>query len=216
MLQKRWMRATASLLAALLVFSSACLMPSSEQAAAVAREANLQEGDVLFQSCYGDLPRLIEGVTESPYSHCGVVLRRKNGELAVLEAIEPVKISPLINWIRSGRGGRITVCRLKSPFRKHIPEWLRACKTYLGRPYDARYRLDEEKIYCSELLFKGWRAATSEDLGKLVKLRELNWQPYKKAIEELEGGPVPLDRKIITPRDLARAPQLEEIYSNYR
>jgi hypothetical protein len=39
----------------------------------------------------------------------------------------------------------------------------------------------------------------------------LDWQQHASLIERLEGGPVPLDREMITPRDLAKATQLERV-----
>ena len=208
------------LLAALLVALTlgaglACIAYPAKRARQVAAEINLQPGDIVFQSSRGDLPLLVEAVTRSPYSHCGLVVQGEDGASAVLEAVGPVLTTPIVEWIRRGRGQRILVCRLKPPHRMHIPALIAACRSYMGRPYDSRFRLDEERIYCSELIFKGWREAVGEDLGRLVELKDLNWQPYRKQIAELEGGPVPLERAMITPRDLARAGQLEVVYTNY-
>jgi len=55
---------------------------------------------------------------------------------------------------------------------------------------------------------------TGKGLGKLVSLGELNWKPYEKSIRKLEGGPPPLDRKMITPRDLAKAVELKLVTSH--
>jgi len=38
---------------------------------------------------------------------------------------------------------------------------LACCEKYLGRPYDYRYQLDDESIYCSELIYKSFRDATN-------------------------------------------------------
>ena len=38
-------------------------------------------------------------------------------------------------------------------------------------------------------------------------------KPYESVITTIERGPVPLDRPMITPRDLAQAPQLELVLS---
>ncbi len=52
-----------------------------------------------------------------------------------------------------------------------------------------------------------------EDLGKVVKLGDLKWERYKPVIEAIEGrGNLPLDREMITPRDMAEAKQLEKVY----
>jgi uncharacterized protein YycO len=175
------------------------------------------EGDVLFQSLPNepgmDLVDAIEGATESPYSHCGMVLR-ENDDWWVIEAIGPVKITQIQDYMDRGRDHKVWAYRFTEENRKHIPAALAAMKEDLEKPYDARYRFDSEAIYCSELIYRGWKAATGEGLGKVVTLGSLKWERYKPVIEAIEGqGNHPLDREMITPRDLAKAPQLKLVYS---
>ena len=174
-----------------------------------------QDGNVIFQSLpYSPVVWAIEGVTKSPYSHCGIV-GQKDGQWVVYEAIGSVRITPLKEYLWRGRGGGFAVYRLRDEHREHIPETLRCCEKYLGRPYDIRYRLDDEKIYCSELVYKAFRDATDgQQLGDLVKFGDMNWGPYEVLIRQIEGGGVPVDREIITPRDLAKARQLEPVFSH--
>lgn len=88
-------------------------------------------------------------------------------------------------------------------------------KTDLGKPYDPRYCFDDEAIYCSELLRRGWQKATGVALGKDVRLGDLKWKPYEAVIAAIEGpGPPPLDRLMITPRDLARAAKLTPVFQS--
>lgn len=171
-----------------------------------------QDGDVVFQSFpHNALTDAIEGVTESPLSHCGI-LRRTGPGWVVIEAVEPVRETPLADWIGRGREGRYLVFRLKEPHREKIPAFLAAARHYLGRPYDIRYRMDDEKIYCSELVYKAFRDAGGGELGRLQKLGDLNWRPHETFIRQLEGGDVPRDREMITPRGVSEAPQLEKVY----
>ena len=172
-----------------------------------------QKGDLVFQS----LPRnavvnAIEGATESPYSHCGIVARQEN-RWVVLEALHGVEVTPLREFLVRGRKQGFAVCRLKEEHQKHVPKTINAAREMLGRPYDSRYRMDDEKIYCSELIWKAYRKVTGTELGKPVQLKTLKWGPYRPVIEALEGGPVPLDRMMITPADLARAKQLKLVYA---
>lgn len=175
-----------------------------------------QEGDVLFQSL-PDLPGLdlvdaIEGSTGSPYSHCGMVFR-DGPDWKVIEAIGPVKETPLDDFVARGRKRAFWAYRPKEELQKSVPAALAAMKLDLGKPYDVHYRFDDEAIYCSELIRRGWKTATGENLGETVTLGSLNWQPYRTVIEAIEGtGKLPLDREMITPRDLARAPQLRQVY----
>lgn len=172
-----------------------------------------REGDIFFQSFpHSALTDTIEGVTQSSRSHCGILRRHKEGWV-VLEAVEPVRETPLADWVRRGREGKFEVFRLKEPHREKIPGMIAAARAYLGRPYDMRYRLDDEKIYCSELVYKAFRDAGGGELGRLETLGDLNWKPHEAFIRQLEGGGLPLDRKMITPRAVSEASQLELVYS---
>lgn len=174
-----------------------------------------QEGDVIFQSLpHGPVVWAIEGVTRSPYSHCGIVAK-SDDQWIVYEAYRGVSATPLKAFLARGRGGGFVVYRLRDEYREHIPQTLACCQTYLGRPYDIRYQLDDEKIYCSELIYKAYRDATDgKPLGELMKFGDMNWQPYELLIEQIEGGEVPVDREMITPVNLAKAPQLEPVFSH--
>ena len=56
--------------------------------------------------------------------------------------------------------------------------------------------------------------AGGQQLGELRKFGEMNWRPYETLIRQIEGGDVPINREMITPRDLARAKQLEPVFSH--
>lgn len=171
-----------------------------------------KEGDIVFQSLeHNPLIDAIEGSTESPFSHCGIIHRSGAGWV-VIEAIGPVKETDLNAWVRQGRGGRFAAYRLQERHQASIPAFIQAAQSYKGLPYDIHYDLDDGAIYCSELIFKAYRRATGEELGKVQTLGELKWQPYIKVIEYIEGGKVPLERKMITPRSLSEAGQLHVVH----
>ncbi len=171
------------------------------------------EGDVVFQSFPHDpLTDTIEGVSESPYSHCGMVMKQ-DGAWSVIEAVGPVMITPMDDWVDRGRNHAFAVFRFREKYRKLVPQMIEAAKTFLGRPYDIHYEMGDEKIYCSELLYKAFKKASGEDLGKVERLEKLNWKPYEAFIRKIEGGKLPLDRAMITPRAVTEAPQVEKVYS---
>jgi hypothetical protein len=175
-----------------------------------AEEYSPQEGDILFQSLpHNPVIDAIEGCTGSPFSHCGIVVKNKRGWW-VLEAIGPVQEGPLSRWVAQGRDLQFAVYRLKPGHQPKIPAMIAEARKFLGRPYDIQYELDDAKIYCSELIYKGWLAATNEKMGTLVKLGDLNWKPHEPVIRTITNG-LPLERVMITPRDLAAAKQLEPI-----
>lgn len=189
-----------------------CLLLISCTSCGTASSYTPQHGDIVFQS----LPHMpiidaIEGCTHSPYSHCGIVVKRDNG-WQVLEAIGPVKYTRLEIWISQGRNHAFAVSRLKPAYQPKISAMISAAEKFIGLPYDSQYEMDDRKIYCSELIYKGFKGATGQSLGKIVKLGDLNWQPYAEVIRAIAGDPPPLDREMITPRDLAKAEQLVEVH----
>jgi hypothetical protein len=190
----------------------ACSDSAGEEGEQAAQVYEPQVGDVLFQSARpSKLVHMIEGVSESAYSHCGIV-DQVDGEWVVYEAITNVSATPLEDFITRGRGEGVAVYRFREPYRDDIPEIIENTRTFLDRPYDFRYRMDDEHIYCSELIYKAFLAVTGEALGELDALGELNWRPFEQDIEVLEKGPVPLEREMITPRGLAEAEQLELVW----
>lgn len=186
--------------------------PSAKNGAIVPQEYNPVAGDFLFQSlAHGPLIDAIEGSSGSPFSHCGIV-KRSEGKWFVIEAIGPVKETPLSEWIAQGRDGAFVAYRLRAPLSEKIPAILAAAEKYEGRPYDIHYDLDDAKIYCSELLWKATRDATGVKLGKIQKLGELKWQPYEGVIRYIENGALPLGREMITPRSVTEDTRLSEIF----
>ena len=170
-----------------------------------------REGDVVFQSlprC--DLVDAIEGATTSPFSHCGIVVRRGDA-VSVLESFREVHETPLDEWVARGRGRAFAVFRLRDPWRTRISAFVDAARRFEGRPYDSHYSFDDDAIYCSELIFKAFKTATGEALGTTQRLAQLNWPPFEALIRRLEGA-IPLDREMITPRALSEAPQLREVH----
>ena len=75
-----------------------------------------QAGDVVFHRSRSAQSRIIQQVTSSPWTHVGVVFERE-GALQVLEAVQPVRWTPLEDWVRRGRGGDL---RLEAKGLKYV------------------------------------------------------------------------------------------------
>ena len=203
--------------AAVIFASAGSALKKSKPAAADNLSYAPQHGDILFQSLpHNPVIDAIEGSTGSAYSHCGIVARKAGGWW-VLEAIGPVRETPLRNWVLQGREWKFAAHRLKPGWQSKIPAMLAAARTFKGRPYDLQYEFDDEKIYCSELIYKGFQQAAGESMGTIRRLGELNWRPYEAVIRQITGGELPLQREMITPKDLAAARQLEPVlpFGNY-
>jgi hypothetical protein len=198
------------------IFLGACVYRNVPALAQLARYEP-REGDVLFQSLpHADLVDCIEGVTQSPWSHCGVVMRYDD-KWMVVEAIGPVRRTSLAIWIMRGRMGSFAAYRptaaAKLPATAEFHDSMtNALDMYMGRPYDFHYAPGDQEIYCSELVFKAYRDGFGLDLGKWEELGQLNWKPHETFIRQIEGGALPLDRLMITPVGLTRSPLLARVY----
>lgn len=173
-----------------------------------------REGDIVFQPLpHAPLIDAIEGVTGSEWSHCGVLMK-KDGAWMVAEAIGEVRWTPWMEWVIRGREARVQVYRLKEGGL----EGDRAAKVHaqlgrlMGRPYDFRYAPGDDELYCSELVYLAYERGLGLALAPWERLGDLNWRPHEQFIREMETGPVPLDRKMVTPISLTRGPLVERVF----
>jgi len=173
----------------------------------------VEEGDFVFQHMLGHLTKMVAEVTDSPYSHCGIVIK-KNGEYYVLEAMGTVKETPFDLWVAQGLGQKITIVRLKKDLRSDMPEIIKEAYAFFNRPYDIQYKWDDKNIYCSELIYKAVQNATGVSMAEFVPLGDMNWKPHEKFIRIISGGDIPLERKVITPDSLVRSDTVEIVYSS--
>jgi hypothetical protein len=175
---------------------------------------DFRSGDVLFQHLPSRLGSVICDVTDSQLSHCGLVVMRQ-GQPYVLEAIGPVRFIKLQDWLKQGDRLRFQQMRLRDATPKQISDSLLEAGKLLGRPYDIQYELDEDKIYCSELVYKAFLRGAKIEVGEKQPLKDLNWRPHELFIRALAGGELPLDREMVTPDSVARSPKLKLVYSTF-
>jgi Permuted papain-like amidase enzyme, YaeF/YiiX, C92 family len=180
---------------------------------APAEYPGVREGDIVFQAVpHSRLSDAIEGMTHSPYSHCGIV-ERKAGGWFVIEAIGPVTETPLPAWIARSRDGEYAAYRLRPGLESKVVQIRTAALACLGRPYNSRFRFGEKGVYCSELVYEAVLKATGVRLGKVQRVGDLDWKPFEAYIKSREGS-VPKDRELITPRAVSEAPELTEVFES--
>ena len=82
-------------------------------------KGELKEGDMLFQTTISTQSKAVQLATHSKYSHCGILFK-ENGEFYVLEAVQPVKKTPLKKWIAHGKQNHYIARRLKNGMRRNV------------------------------------------------------------------------------------------------
>lgn len=175
-----------------------------------------QKGDILFQEMPGSkLTNAIRGIIGSKFTHCGI-LDYRNGEWMVIEALGEVRAISLKEWIRQGSLDQFAAYRIKENSQLKIENIMAEVAKMLGKPYDYGFETSDSCIYCSELIYKAVIKACGDSLGTMEELGTLNWKPYEQYIRSLCAGDLPLDRKLITPKAVSEAEQLQMIFSNFK
>jgi uncharacterized protein YycO len=87
---------------------------------------------------------------------------------------------------------------------------------FKGKNYDLTFEWSDEKIYCSELIWKIYQRATGLEIGKLQKLHEfdLTDEAVKKVMKERYGDNIPMNEIVISPAEIFESDLLMTIKSN--
>lgn len=182
---------------------------------AEARPPQVRDGDVIFHVSRSSQSQAIQRATGSRYSHMGVILHR-DGQPYVFEAIDPVTYTPLQRWIARGEGGHYVLKRLRTPLNAQQASQLRkAADAFRGRRYDLAFEWSDQRIYCSELVWKLYDRALGVRIGALQPLRsfKLDDPAVKAKLRERYGERVPLAEPVISPAAMFDSPVLTTVGS---
>jgi hypothetical protein len=159
-----------------------------------------RSGDVVFHTSRSTESMAIQKATNSPYSHMGIVYVR-DGKPLVFEAVEPVK-------------------RLADADRLLTPEALsrmvEVAKPFEGKHYDPCFEWSDERMYCSELVWKIFKRVLGIEVGELQTISELDLSDpvvQAKVRERWQEGPPP-DQRVISPGEMFASKRLVTVYEN--
>lgn len=181
--------------------------------------AKLQNGDIIFQISASNQSKAIQIATRSRYSHMGIIYK-KGDKIQVLEAVQPVKLTPLDKWIERGKHKHFVVKRLKNAEQILTPTVLKEMEkigqSFIGKKYDLAFNWSDEKIYCSELVWKIYKRAANTEIGKLETLKDfdLSHQVVKQKISERYGKNIPMNEPVISPATMFNSPKLITVYTS--
>lgn len=178
----------------------------------------IQNGDIIFQSSRSDQSKAIQLATRSKYSHMGIIYEN-NGHFFVYEAVQPVKLTPLREWINRGENGHYIIKRLKNAddilTRETWTKMKQEGEKFKGKDYDIYFEWSDDKIYCSELVWKIYKQATNTEIGQLEKLSDFDLTPplVRQKLKERYGDNIPLGEKVISPAAMFKSDKLITIES---
>lgn len=147
----------------------------------------------------------------------GVVFMEPTGAF-VLEAVSPIRKTPLASWVAHGRGQRCAVKRLRDADTRLPPDVIEKMRhvgaEWIGRPYDVRFRWDDQSLYCSELAYKLFDLAAGIRVGTLQKAADMNLddprvqQALQKRFADAKFDP---NETVVTPDSIFNDPQLVDV-----
>jgi hypothetical protein len=167
----------------------------------------IQTGDIIFQTSLSEQSEAIQLATKSKYSHCGIIYK-KGDAYQVFEAVQPVKYTPLDEWINRGKNGEYVIKRLINADSILTPDNLNKMKqvekAFKGKPYDMTFEWTDDKIYCSELIWKIYKRGAGIEICKLERLRDfdLTNKKFKIKMTERYKDKIPLDALVVSPKSL--------------
>lgn len=173
----------------------------------------LQSGDVVLQTSKSRQSEAIRLATHSPYSHVGIVEVTPKGTF-VIEAIGKVSRTRWSAWKARGEGGKVTILRRKDLDARKTAKVLAEARAFLGKPYDSRFGWGDDRIYCSELVYKAFLRGADIHAGRLQTVRELDLGPIQRQVAE-RYGKIPWDLELVTPDSVAQSPGFTELYSDF-
>lgn len=183
-------------------------------------EKSVKDGDIIFQTSQSKQCEAVRIATNSKFSHCGIIYEI-NGKKYVFEAVQPVKITPFNEWIKHGENDKFLVKRLKNSSKILTSEVISKMKNYGkqfdNKDYDLYFEWTDDKIYCSELVWKIYKNGAGIELCSLEKLKSFNLanEKVKHILKERYGNKIPLEENVVAPSQLANSTMLETIIDTY-
>lgn len=192
--------------------------------------ASFEPGDILLHSAKcGQYCDSIRAVTNSQIDHAAIVVKApktstlplvskfftKDGE--VVEAWTPIaKRTNLAEFIARDSGQYIQL-RLKPEYmnKNSINDVVKIAQSYVGKEYDYHFEESEDKIYCSELVYKAYEKGANIPVGKVQRISEFGRKSAKGYWTEHFNGNIPWERQIISPAGLLITDKFYVVYSNY-
>jgi hypothetical protein len=108
-------------------------------------------------------------------------------------------------WIERGARHHYELKRLRDAVvvltPDHVGALHQAAALFLGRPYDLTFDWSDDRMYCSELVYKIYDSALGIKIGDLQRVRDFDLTDVavQAKMRERYGSEVPLDAPVISP-----------------
>ena len=173
-----------------------------------------QDGDIVFHESTSRQSPIIKLAQHSKWTHCGIVFHI--GDKAyVYEAVDPVRYTPLKDWVARGKDGVYCAKRLKSPLSASSIEKMKSVGAkYKGKHYDTLFQWSDNRMYCSELIWKIYFEGAGIEVCKPNHFSDysISLPRVKKLIKERYGEKFDPSEQIVSPQALFKSKLLKEVH----
>ena len=132
----------------------------------------------------------------------------KNEKPYVLETLETLVVTPLDKFIARGKNGKYWLKRSKKENIKI------KYKSYLGKPYDLAFKFDNDKFYCSELIYDIYKNQLGIELCKPKKVGDyliLGTDKLPKIEKAMKKRGISQKQYAVAPVDIFESDYLEDV-----
>ena len=172
-----------------------------------------QTGDIVFQYGTSESSEAIKLATGSKFSHCGILFLHE-GRWLVLEAVQPVRVIPMADWMAQGADDYVEIKRVKEEYALSAEQRAKMWEvgsSYLNKDYDLKFHWSDEEMYCSELVWKVYALGAGLELCDLKPLKayDLKHDLVQTVLKQRYGVTLPLDQRMVSPQDIFESNVLE-------
>jgi len=180
------------------------------------QNVDFKNGDLIFQTSVNTQTQILKVATQSNLTHVGIIYI-KSGTLYVFEAVGPVKLTLLSEWVKKGDGGNYIVSRLSSGLDEtQLNKLYTYCLNQKGKRYDSKFQWSDSKIYCSELVWKAYNAIGIKlSSPKTFEDFNISSSIVKQEIKKRYGENFIKEELVVAPVDLYESSKLTVIFDNY-
>tara|TARA_B100001142_G_C14316107_1_gene648544 strand:+ start:391 stop:1047 length:657 start_codon:yes stop_codon:yes gene_type:complete len=186
-----------------------------------------QNGDLLFQDLDSSpLCDAIEKVTNSiddlNFSHVGIITLINKKEYVLEAFVNGVDTIPLKQFLKRSLNQdnepKVIVGRLKEEFSSYIPKAIENGFELIGKEYDEEFKINNDKFYCSELIYEIFLNSNNNSLFELQPMTYKHddkiidiWVEYFNKL----GIPVPESEPGINPGGISLSNKINIIHKFY-
>ena len=176
--------------------------------------SELQDGDIIFHTSKSSQSEMLQVATNSDLTHVGIIFF-KQGIPYVFEAVQPVKVTRLQDFIDRGVDGKYKIVRYKDGLtQEQIDLGMVYSKKQLGKNYDIKFQWSDGRMYCSELVWKVYKEM-GIDLCEPKTFSDYNISSpvVQDAIKKRYGTTFDMNEHVVAPVDIYESSLVETVFN---